>query len=103
MTYKGNRRLLGVFLLIILAGTITSSISLNASMMRGASASIIIDPSAGNTQEAEQENELEQENEAEINQAAFAGCLAFVAVCHNFAANFAEIEQERASLKCNLV
>ena len=67
MTYKGNRRLLGVFLLIVLAGTVTSSIGLNASMMRGASASIAIDPSAGNTQEAELENELEQENEVEIN------------------------------------
>ena len=71
MTYKGNRRFLGVFLLIVLAGTITGSIGPNASMMRGASASIAIDPTAGNTQEAELENELEQENEAEINQASF--------------------------------
>ena len=77
MTYKGNRRLLGVFLLIVLAGTVTSSIGLNASMMRGASASIAINPSAGNTQETELENELEQENEEEINQIAFAGCLVF--------------------------
>ena len=49
MTYKGNRKLLGAFLLIVLAGTITSSIGLNASIMRGASASIAIDPTAGNT------------------------------------------------------
>src|SRR4030095_224178 len=86
MTYKGNRRLLGAFLLIVLAGTITSSVGMNASIMRTAGASIA----------SETENELEQENELELFQFDFAGseCFSLGAICINLALNNAEVEQE---------
>ena len=59
------------------------------------------DATAGETQEAELENEAEQENEAEINQAAAAGCLAFVALCDNTAVNFANVDQDNDATQVN--
>ena len=44
---------------------------------------------------------LEQENEAEINQAAFAGCLGFAAICDNTAVNIANVEQDNDATQVN--
>ena len=95
MTYKGNRKILGAFLLVVLAGTITSSIGLTTNgIMRAASASVAV----------EEENELEQENELRLFQLALAGekCEGFAALCINAAINNAKIEQENEAEQGNV-
>jgi hypothetical protein len=93
MTYKGNRRLLGAFLLIVLAGTITSSVGMNAGIMRTANASI-----------ASETNVLEQSNFEDIDQfdEAVNECLSLGAFCINLAINNAIVDQDNDEEQANV-